>query len=157
MYQDLQPYCEDYHCSYAAVATPDNDAFSISYVLRFPFIKVYALNEDRKAIPELRKRFEANNRIQIFFNAHCESFFEMSRMIPVGCPAIFVLKAHEQTLLNWLSNVAINRPRKNDVILAINEDPNDSAIINQVSRLFGYTHEIGMIGQIVRIVPMMKF
>lgn len=157
MNHNLLPYCEGYHCSYAAIASSDIDAEFISYVLRFNFIKVYALHEVHKDIPKLRERFSDNNRIQIFHNAHAESFFEMSRMVPTGYPAVFILKTHEERLLEWLSNIAFHRPKKNDVLLIMNRDSNDSAILNRISNLYGYTHEVSMLNDMIIVVPMVKF
>lgn len=157
MNHNLLPYCEGYHCSYAAVASPDINADFIAYVLRFNFIKIYALHEISREIPKLRERFSENNRIQIFHNAHADSFFEMSRMVPTGYPAVFILKTHEEKLVEWLSNIAFHRPKKNDVILVMNRDSNDSAIFNRISNLYGYTHIIGMVNDMITIVPMVKF
>lgn len=157
MSYDLLPYCEGYHCSYAAIASTDISAEFIAHILRFNFIKVYALHEISKEIPKLRERFSDNNRIQIFHNAHAESFFEMSRMVPTGYPAVFILKADETHLLDWLSNIAFHRPKKSDVILATNRNTNDSAIFNRISTLYGYTHEVGMAGDSITIIPMVKF
>lgn len=154
---DLLQYCDEYNCSYAAIASPDNDSKSIAYVLRFPFVKVYALNENKKDINLMRSQFSENNRIQIFYNAHEVSFYEMACMMPSGYSACFVLKAREQRLLQWINDIATTRPKKNDVLLLTNQDTNDSAIFNQISRFFGYTHEIGMVDNLIRIVPMIKF
>lgn len=154
---DLLQYCDEYNCSYAAIASPDNDSKSIVYALRFPFVKVYALNESKKDINLLRSQFSENNRIQIFYNAHAVSFYEMTCMIPSGYPVCFVLKAHEPHLLQWISDIATTRPKKSDVLLLTNQDTNDSAIFNQISRFFGYTHEISMIENLIRVVPMTKF
>jgi len=150
---DLQLCCEEYSCSYFVRASDKSDVDALLYALRFPFIKIYSLSGDGDKLPLVRKRFTDNTRVQIFHNAHGHSFFEMSRMVPAAYPAVFALTAHENILVQWLSEISANRPRKQDIILVKNLESNDSLIFNQISRFFGYTHKVGLEDGVIQMIP----
>lgn len=135
----LQRLVDRYGCKYFA----ENDTKSgevLNLALRSPFIRLYALNKSPSTVEEQRRRFQDNERIQLFEWTQDRAWLELVRLVPVEQPSVFWMHPPEN-IGRGLATVAKLRPRREDVLVF--ETGVQRGIVATAERHFRNTHWLG--------------
>ena len=132
----LQPLVDIYDCRYFA-ENDTGDCSTLNLALRSPFAKLLVLNRDQELVEQQRRRFQDNDRVQVFLWAHQTSWAEVVRLVPFEAPAVFWLHSTEN-VGRCLRRIAHLRPQRRDVIIM--EPGVQRGLDSLVDRHFSQTH-----------------
>jgi hypothetical protein len=132
----LQILVAKFGCRYFA-ENDTGDGEIINLALRSPFIRLYALNRSPEILDSQKRRFQDNERVQLFQKTHDSAWLELVRLVPSEQPAVFWIHATEN-VGRCLTIMARLRFRRADVIMF--ELGQYRGVIRMAERYFRQTH-----------------